>query len=737
MKHRTSHNGARIELLRAHLFDPIRVERGEPFHEAWLAAEGEDPRVRLARAQAAELAAARPFIKPGELVIGNDALRAAVSGRSSAFASGVVLHRDILAEHRNEHPAERAALDAMETYWDTWLAENRYEPPMLMHASLGYERFLALGINGVREYVRQWKDTNAAERPDAGPWYDACLLTLDGVSAFVVAHARAADEAAAAEPGPVRRAELEQVAATCRHIAHGKPRSFRDAVQLFYFLFWLCGHDSPGPLDRTLYPALRDDLDRGVLTLDEAQELIDCLWLKLEEKTAYGATVGGQLADGADACNELTHLCLRAIGHLRILSPRTAFRWHPRVSADALREACEVVATGASYPAFVNDEAMIAAMVARGIALEHARDYSFVGCGQTYPHGRGHGNYEDVIVNSAKAIELALNNGVDPVTGTRLGPETGEAESFESFEAFRTAYRRQAEREISSQVRAVNENRGRNRDRWFSFLRSMVTYSCVERGLDWHAGGADYSEGMVDMVGLTTVTDSLVAVRKAVFEEGWLSLAELRDALRADWKDREALRERLLHGAPKFGNDSEEADLVAVEEMAHLNGFIRGHRTVFGGPWGMDVIGWSGAVQLGSRTGATPDGRRSGEALADCAGPAQGRNVRGLTPTLHSMLKLPHAEVHGPLALSLRFPVSAVQGAHGTANLRAVVETYFAGGGQQLQVSIASTEDMKDAQQHPEAHADLMVRVGGFSAYFTQLDKCFQDDVIARSEMAV
>lgn len=195
------------------------------------------------------------------------------------------------------------------------------------------------------------------------------------------------------------------------------------------------------------------------------------------------------------------------------------------------------------------------------------------------------------------------------------------------------------------------------------------------------------------------------------------------------------MRQRLLKRMPKFGNEDPAADEMAAGEVAWVNAHIKSHKTVFGGLWGMDIIGWSGAVEIGAGTAATPDGRRNGEALADCAGPAQGRNVLGLTPTLNSALKLPHAHAHGPMSLSLRFPANVVRGAEGRAKLRAVIETYFRQGGQQLQISIASTEDMRAAQQNPDAYRDLMVRVGGFSAYFTQLDRKWQDDMIARSEM--
>jgi pyruvate-formate lyase len=707
----------------------------EPFHDAWQAGLGLDTRVRFAEAQAAEMAAARPFVKPGELIIGNNALCPAVTGMPTPYRTGVRLDRARLAALRRERPEAAARLDEIEHYWSAWLAENSSYLPMTCHAAPAYGLILELGVDGLRRRVKEWRAINASLRPDCAPWYDALLIVLKGMSAYILAHARAADEAAAVETAHERRAELARIAAACRHVAHRPPRSFFEAAQLFYLVFQLYGHDSPGPIDRILYPAYRRDVESGALTRDEAQEILDCLWLKFEEKEALGATIGGQLRDGSDSSNELSLLCVSSIKRLRLLSPRTALRWHRGLQDELLNATVDSIASGATYPALVNDEAIIPAMLERGVSVEDAREYTFVGCGQVFPYGRGAGNYEDVVINAAKPLELALNDGVDPISGQRMGPATGAPETFGTYEAFERAYRQQMDHHIDQHIRWVNEHRARTQGRAFDFLRSLLTQSCVERGLDWHAGGAKYNEGMVDMVGMATLTDSLVAIRRGVFEHLLVSLPELAGILNRNWDGAEALRLTFLRKLPKFGNEDALADGVAADEVARVNDVIRSHRTHFGGPWGMDIIGWSGAVEMGAHTGATPDGRCRGEALADCAGPAQGRNTHGLTPTLLSTLKLPHARAHGPLALSLRFPKDLVQGAEGRARLRAVIEAYFHQGGQQLQISIASSEDMRAAQQNPEAYGWLMVRVGGFSAYFTQLDRRWQDDMIARSEM--
>ncbi|MBM4086859.1 MAG: hypothetical protein FJ272_18885, partial [Planctomycetes bacterium] len=368
----------RIELLKKRLKEPRPSVWAEPFHDAWLAAEGLDARVRFARAQAAEMAAAKPFVKPGELIIGNNALRSVITGLPTPFRSGIFFDRAYLQSLRTQRPDAKPKLDEIEAYWTQWFAENGPYQPWTCHSSLAWERVLTMGLDGLREYVTRWQRANVVARPECAGWYDALLIVLDGISVYIEAHAVAAEAAA-----------LDSVAAACWHVAHGAPRSFHEAVQLFYLMFQLCGHDSPGPIDRYLWPSLKRDLESGAITLDAAQDILDCLWLKFEEKTAYGATIGGQLSDGSDATNELSFLCVGSIRRLRLLSPRTALRWHRGLSPNLLAATCESIAEGATYPALVNDEAIIPAMVERGIALEHARDYTFVGCGQTYPHGRG------------------------------------------------------------------------------------------------------------------------------------------------------------------------------------------------------------------------------------------------------------------------------------------------------------------------------------------------------------
>jgi len=263
-------------------------------------------------------------------------------------------------------------------------------------------------------------------------------------------------------------------------------------------------------------------------------------------------------------------------------------------------------------------------------------------------------------------------------------------------------------------------------------LRSAMIHNCLESGVDFRRGGAKYHDGMVDALGLTTLADSLTAIRVVVYEKKLCTLEKLVDALDKNWVENEALHRACLD-APKFGNNDDEADALMVRLVTFLNDDLFARNTYFGGHWGIDIIGWSGAVTYGEITGATPNGRKNGEPLADCAGPSQGMDKNGITSVLLSMAKLPMDKVHGPLALSVKFAPKSVQGEN-VKKLADLIRAYFSMGGMQVQPSVVSLEELRAAQKEPEKWDHLIVRVGGFSAKFVELQPDFQDDMIKRTE---
>lgn len=738
----------RVQRLRQRLapYGKVATEQpylgDEPFHRAWLAHDGAPFPVRLAHAQAAWRAAVQPVLLPGQLVLGTPPPRTFISYQTGVFSWDFSLDESL--------PASHPELAEIAYYWRAWrqerpgpaLPDGIYAPGMndvlwtvgiSCHSTQDYGLALTGGLNGLRARVAAARGAH----PESTDWYDAVLIALDGVAAYIRVHADVVAHAAETA-GAAQAAEWRLLAANCRRLADGHaPETFLQAVQLFEFLFMLNGHDSPGRMDQYLWPALRREYAAGTLTPEAAQEIVDCLYLKLEEHVCYGATIGGQLSEGGDATNGLTWLSLHAIHRLRLLSPRTALRWHRDMPEALYLEAVRSIASGATYPAIVNDEVVVPAMIRRGATPAHARDYTFCGCGQVTPAGRAYGGYEDLVLNGAKPLTLALHDGADERSGAQVGPRTGNLDTLDSFAKLEDAAWTQCTHLLALGIDASNGWRRWGAEHVPDFLRSAVTHSCIEQGIDWRAGGADYHEGMVDVVGLTTLADSLTAIKRLVYDERRVSLADLVTALDNDWEGAETLWRACRHEAPKFGNEDADADGTVRRWATRLNEWLFAQRTAFGGPWGMDIIGWSGSVMLGRVTGATPDGRRAGDALADCAGPAQGRDRHGITATLNSALQLPMADAHGPLALSLRLTGDLLRSDDGIEKLAALLRGYLTRGGQHLQVTIATADELRAAKEDPDAHRDLMVRVGGFSAYFVGLEEAFQDDMIRRTEHGV
>ncbi|MBN2301820.1 MAG: hypothetical protein JXN60_04820 [Lentisphaerae bacterium] len=703
----------RLELLKSHLFDPVPSVWLEPFHESWIGSGDINHYIRMARAHASEMSAAQPFICPGEIIIGNDSLKSVVHGRGGA---GIHFDREYLEQLKIERPDEAALLREIEDYWPSWLTANQPHGPIATHAPAGYEMALELGLDGLRDFVNDCREINVRAKPDMEPWYEALLITLTGISDYISAHARAAEIAMSSESNNIRRMELEGMVHNCRFIAHNKPQSFRQAVQLYYLLFLVAGHDSPGPIDRILGPYLDRDLLDHRLTMDSAQLIVDCLWLKLHEKTAYWVTLGGQKSDKSDACGNMTMLCLKAIDKLQALSPQTVFRWHSGVSRDVLRMACKPVIDGATFPSFLNDETIIPSMVSRGIAPEYAAEYTFVGCGHVFPNSSEHCNYEDIILNAVKPLELALNNGTDPVTGEKTGPETGDVATFATFEQFERAYQRQMNHQIAACITWVNEFRLKLKDYTCNFVRSLFFHSYIEHGLDW--GGMDYSEGMVDIVGLATVTDSLLAIKQGVYAEEKLSLHELVAILNSNWKGEEDLRRHLLNSIAKFNNDK-ETDSPVEKEAYRINKFIDSRKTVFGGPWRLNIMGLkNNAVAFGKNAGATPDGRHRGEPVVDYTKITQVKHIPDFTKMFLSVAQLPYVETHSPLALGLRFPRSIVSESDGLNQLAAMIEMYFKKGGQYAQCLMDEPREIKDAPRKP-IKQEPIAQITGFNAEFS------------------
>ena len=717
---------------------PDDYDGTEPFHHTWIANEDKPYAVKVAAGQAAWYSSVRPKPIPYQMITGANLPPLLIGYYSGIWAWDFVL--------KTEYAEKCAEGKEIVEYWQKFFSgrENihyKMDIPPSFHKLAGgagigghtlqdYSIALDGGLNGIRERIAKAAEANPYQKD----WYDAAYIILDGVSGYIKAHSdalrRAAGVVGITNP---QGQEWIKMASNCDYIAEGnKPVTFWQACQLFWFLFYLNGHDSPGRIDQYLAPALESELKYGALTLEEAQEITDCLYYKMADHTAYGATIGGLTRDGKDATNPMTWLCLNSIRRLRLTSPRTGLRVHKNTPEELYMAAITALTEGTTFPHMINDEVAVQAMVKRGVKLEDARDYSLCGCGQVMPFGRACGGYEDVIWNCTKTFTATLNDGRDELDGNQVLPRRGT--KFATYEELESALLKNMEYTLIFMIQQVNEARRWTANNMSDSLRSLLTHGCIERGLDFRNGGTYYYQGMADALGLTTVANSLAAMKSLVYEKKLVSYDEMISAVETNWEceNGENIR-RLCLNAPKFGNDDDYADSIMVRLTDYINKVLDTQTTYMGGPWGIDIIGWSGSVMYGAQTGATPDGRKSGQPVADCAGAVQGTDKNGITAHLNSMIKLPHTDTHGPLNLSLKFSPDTVGGEKKDI-LASLIKTYFAQGGYQAQPSVVSKEQLIMAQQEPEKWRHLIVRVGGFSARFVDLAPEYQADMIARTQ---
>ena len=632
---------------------------------------------------------------------------------------------------------------------------------------------------GLLDIKREAEERCAALTPDTEDaaqrceFWDAIAICCQAVVDLSTRYAETAAGMAEVTADGARRADLERVAAVCRRVPGLPARTFQEALQSVWFLDFVlhavCGARdySVGRLDQYLLPFYRRDIGGGALTREEALELLQCLFVKMNsfigihdhyttpvkrslcKDSVQYVVVGGQTVDGRDATNELSLLCLEAIDELRIKEPNLTVRYHPGIDRGFWQSVCDAVRRGASIGIY-NDDIVIAALMTLGVSLADARGYVHYGC--CNPHLPGcEPQLREYQHSLVKCLELALNNGRDPypTRPTRLenelrdhspayfvdesytGPPTGALEDLRTFADLMRAVKAQIGHEVA---RAVDVKRRFYAEdylphRPFCFESALI-HDCVARGRDANHGGSRYAHHNNYAGGLATVADSLVAIKKAVFEEGWLSLGELRDALADNFAGKGTMQHRLLNRYPKFGNDDDEVDAVAAEIAECFCREVLKHRDPVVGACWPGIYTYHRFKWIGHMAGATPDGRLAGEPTSENQGPAPGRDRIGPTATLRSLAKLPlHLTPSGGQTLTLH--PSLFAGPDGTKHLSALMETYFSLGGQHLQINIVNTETLRAAQREPEKYRGLVVRVTGYSAYFVALDRQSQDLLIA------
>ena len=584
----------------------------------------------------------------------------------------------------------------------------------------------------------------------------AMAICADAILLLANRHADLARELARAERDLNRKAELETIERTCRNVPARAPTNFHEALQAYWFIHLAVITElnpwdayNPGRLDQHLMPFYAQGIADGTLTRESAEELLQCFWVKFnnqpappkvgvtaEESSTYtdfaNINCGGLKADGTDAVNEVSYLILDVIDEMQLVQPSSNIQLSRKNPDAFLKHAARVIRKGRGQPSIFNAETVIEEMLRQGKSIEDARCGGTSGCVETGAFGK-----ESYILtgyfNLPKILEIALHNGVDPLTGKKLGIATGDAGSFSSFTGVLEAFRKQLHHFVEMKVRGNNVI-----ERIYAGFMpvpclSLLTDDCIAKGKDYHDGGARYNTNYIQGVGIGTVTDSLAAIRAMVFEEKALTMVELLAMLEADFEGFEKSRLLLVNRAPKYGNDDERADDLMREVFESFYCEVNGRPNTKNGVYRINLLPTTCHVYFGSVTGATPDGRKANTPLSEGISPVQGADRHGPTAVLKSAGKMDHVRTGGTL-LNQKFSPQVLEGEKGIDTLAHLVRSYFTLGGHHIQFNVVNAETLREAQKKPEQYRDLIVRVAGYSDYFADLSKTLQDEIIARTE---
>ena len=581
-------------------------------------------------------------------------------------------------------------------------------------------------------------------------------IAADALIAYARRHAEKARALAESTPDPARRQELLRIAAVCDRVPAHAPRDFWEAIQYYWFVHLgvtleLNTWDafSPGRLDQHLWPFYERGLRDGTLTRAQAEELLQCLWIKFhnqpappkvgvtaEESATYTDFVtvdpGGLTPDGRDAVNELSYLILDVVEEMRLIQPNARIQVSKKNPDRFLQRAAEIIATGFGQPSLFNADAIVQELVRQGKSIVDARSGGSSGCVETGAYGK-----ESYILtgyfNMPKVLEITLNNGVDPRTGKRIGIATGDPRGFSSFGELFAAYECQLNHFIDIKIRGNNVIERLYAEYMPAPFLSILIDDCIDRGRDYHAGGARYNSTYIQGVGLGTITDSLTALKYHVFDRRDVTMDEFLTALSSDFVGAEPLRQLLVNKTPKYGNDDDYADEVMQAVFEAYFSAIDGRPNTKGGEYRINLLPTTVHVYFGAVTGATPDGRRAGRPLSEGISPVQGADRHGPTAALLSAAKLDHLRTGGTL-LNQKLTPRLLADTDGLKKFVQLVRGYFALDGHHVQYNVVDAETLRAAQRDPDSYRDLIVRVAGYSDYFCDLSKALQDEIIARTE---
>jgi formate C-acetyltransferase len=604
------------------------------------------------------------------------------------------------------------------------------------------------------------------------PFLNSVIIANEAVIRFSKRYADLAKEKAKTEKNEIRKKELLKIADVCEHIPGNPARDFFEAIQSVWFINLTLqlesnGHSvSLGRFDQYMLPIYNKDINERSLQYDDALELVECVFLKMFQllkiqcwgntKAFMGYqlfqnfTIGGQDKNGKDSTNELSFLVLNAQAAIALNTPSISLRYHNRIADRLMNAAFDVIRIGGGQPALYSDEVYIPALMNRGIIWDDAVNYSVVGCVEAIVEGKQSGRPNGAgFINLAKIMELALYNGKDPNTGILLKKGNGDLSTFKNYDELYEAFKEQAAYYLRQQVITDNIlDQITEEDIVEPYVSSLV-HDCIERGKTMKEGGAIYDYCGPLYVGAANVGNILAAIKKVVYDDKKITGRQLFHAIKTNYEDTTTSPtgpeiQKMMLDAPKYGNDDDYVDDIMVEYFRYVCEQTAKYRTTrygrgpIGGTWQPSTSSVSSNVPMGAVVGATPDGRKNGEALADTSSPMHGTDTEGITASLKSVGKLPTILVSGGQLLNLKVMPTSLDPDIPVRKLMQVIRTYFSAfKGMHVQINCVSADTLKAAQESPSQYKDLMVRVAGYSALFTPLDKTLQDDIIARTEHAV
>ena len=825
----------RIPRLIQHLYAKLPVveaDRAVLLTESYKQTEGDPIIIRRAKAFDAICRHLPIIIRPEELIVGSSSQAPRGCQVFPEFSYSWLEDEFETMETREADPfhiddATKATLHEVYKYWKgrttSELATSYMAPEALLaiehnmftpgnyfyngigHVTVCYGRIASEGLESIKaeaaEALLQCKfgDGDYARRSH---FLQAVILACEAACVYAERYSALAREEAAKESDPTRRRELEVIAENCARVPRYGARNFYEACQSFWFIQQLLqiessGHSiSPGRFDQYMYPFFKKDLEEGKITREFAQEIMDCIWVKLNDlnkirdaASAKGFAgyslfqnliAGGQTPEGLDATNDLSFMCIEATMHVLLPQPSFSVRVWNGSPQEFLMRAAELTRTGVGLPAYYNDEVIIPSLLSRGLSMSDARDYNIIGCVEPQKACKTDGWHDAAFFNMCRPLELVFSNGMDK--GVQVGLKTGDVTQMRTFDEFYDAYKKQMNYMISLLVNADNAIDVAHAERCpLPFLSGMIE-DCIGRGKSVQEGGAIYNFTGPQGFGIANMTDALYAVKTLVYEQKTVSMADLRNALahnygkertpeeakdlteqvaKAMMKDGIRLSESqirtiyetslndgisaadrakyqkihdLIEAVPKFGNDIPEVDNFARDVAYTYTRPMQEFRNPRGGQYQAGLYPVSANVPLGAQTGATPDGRYAGTPVADGVSPYAGRDTHGPTAAANSVSHLDHSIASNGTLFNMKFHPSALAGREGLANFVAFIRSYFDQKGSHMQFNVVSRETLLDAQKHPENYRSLVVRVAGYSALFTQLSRSLQDDIISRTE---